>query len=469
MIVIDRRVAQTFRAAIRRCIDGSASQADSVPVLLRQGRNGAMLHCRHADFAILSHLPGAAGKHVLALPAGSLRLIEAHSSEPVELTGFPNGKVSARWTERGEARTIDLPALEPENVPRPPQLPKEFAPLPKTFLTAMHEASATAAKQPTQYVLHRLLLRGKSGEVVASDSRQLLCWGGFQFPFRDDVIIPRTGVFGLAPFRDHEDVGIGRTDDHVAIRVGDWIFAFTIDKEGRFPDCAALLRQGSVLPSRLQLDPADAERFLNAVESNLRGAAAKERTVTLDLRSPPAAYLEDDGRYRRIDLPLSTASGKEVRICILLHQFLRLLQLQFQSFEVCHPDKPLRARDDTRTLLVMPHTLPAAEAFEPLAGADLVLANRSVPAPIAVPVAAPQLPTVVLPGNTPPLEGPTVGTFDVFGEVDGLRIGVAKAAEHAGRLLSAIWQLCKQPQVAQAVRRGWQALTSLTDKEEAIR
>lgn len=467
MIVIDRRVAQTFRAAIRRCLDGSASQADAIPVLARQGRNGAMLHCRHADFAILCHLPGAAGKHVLAVPAGSLRLIEGNSTEPVELTGFPSGKVSARWSERGEARTVDLPALEPENVPRPPQLPKEFAPLPKTFLTAIHEATSTTAKEPTKYVLHRLLLRGKSGEVVASNSRQLLCWGGFSFPFREDVLIPRCGVFGLAPFRGTEDVGIGRTDDHVAVRVGDWIFAFTIDKEGRFPDCASLLRQGSVLPSRLHLDPADAEHFLNAVESNLRSAAAREKSVILDLRSPPAAYLEQDGTYRKIDLPQSTVNGKEVRISIPLQQFLRLLQLQFQNFEVCDPDKPLRARDEMRTLLVMPQSLPPAQALEPLAGVQSALVER--PVPVAVPALVPAAPPIVLSEDAAgSLARPATGPFDIFGEVAGLRNGIVKAAEHAGRLLSAIWELCKQPEVAQVVRRGWQALTSLIDKKEEV-
>jgi hypothetical protein len=82
---------------------------------------------------------------------------------------------------------------------------------------ALFEASRTAASQDTKYIVTKLQLRGKSGSIIATDTRQLLVQGGYEFPFKDDVLLPRCEVFGLQPLHTYEDVGIGRTDTHVAI------------------------------------------------------------------------------------------------------------------------------------------------------------------------------------------------------------------------------------------------------------
>ena len=68
------------------------------------------------------------------------------------------------------------------------------------FPAAFHEVCLTTAREATKYAMNRVLVKGKTGEIVATDSKQLLAWGGFQFPFHEDLLIPRSAVFGLQPF-----------------------------------------------------------------------------------------------------------------------------------------------------------------------------------------------------------------------------------------------------------------------------
>src|SRR5208282_5114053 len=120
---------------------------------------------------------------------------------------------------------------QPESVAKFPEMPKRFMPMPSSIVTALNDASRAAAHLPTKYVVNRVQLRGKNGTIVGTDTRQLFVSGGFAFPFKEDLLIRRSGIFGLPLVQSSENVGIGRTDTHFAIRNGPWTFAFWLDKE----------------------------------------------------------------------------------------------------------------------------------------------------------------------------------------------------------------------------------------------
>ncbi len=82
----------------------------------------------------------------------------------------------------------------------------------------------------------RIQLRGKAGQIVATDGRQLLVQGGFSFPWNDSILIPRVPAFGARELSDQVEVGVGRTKTHVAVKVGRWTFLLAIDTHARFPD-----------------------------------------------------------------------------------------------------------------------------------------------------------------------------------------------------------------------------------------
>src|SRR5207253_462226 len=100
-----------------------------------------------------------------------------------------------------------------------------WAPQPLGLLAALGHAASTTAREGTRYALHRLQLRGCRGEVVATDSKQLLVQGGFAFPWTDDVLVAVAGVFAAPELPCDAPVAVGRTATHVWVMVGPWSFA----------------------------------------------------------------------------------------------------------------------------------------------------------------------------------------------------------------------------------------------------
>ena len=470
MFVIERRIAALFRAALRRCYEGPVSRSDQLPVLARITKNGLFMHVRRESFSILFHNEDVTGKGVFAFPASAFGQIEGRTTDPVEITLQRPELAQARWTDRGSQRSIEIPLIDPGTVEAPPGLPKEFTPLPMHFVPALYEASRTAASQDTKYIVTKLQLRGKSGSIIATDTRQLLVQGGYEFPFKDDVLLPRCEVFGLQPLHTYEDIGIGRTDTNVAIRVGPWSFVFPIDKEGRYPDVTQIIPRTSKSATRFRLHPNDAQRFLDNLVRRIKGPAAKDHAVTLDLIEAPCLRFELDGRVIEVALAESDIKGERVRMVLNLAQFLRAIELRFSEFEITHPDKPIVARDGDRIYMSMPMSASSAvpsqsvpvqrsrgessRATEPISELKTDVTAEAAES------AATSTAMVIAPKDSA-IQSFDGDSLDVFAEAEGFTNSVMRAAAHAGRLLRYMRVVCMQPKVTQIVRNS---LFSLFDK-----
>lgn len=449
MFVIERRIAALFRAALRRCFDGPARRLDETPILVRLTKNGLCMHARKEPFAILYRQPGHTGKGVFAFPASILGLIEGRTDEMVEISLQRPDQAQARWTERGIPKSIEIPLLDPGIVPVPPDLPKEFMPLPMQFVPALHEACCTAATQDTKYGVSKVLLSGKNGAIVGTDTRQLLVQGGYRFPFEEDVLIPRTDVFGLEPLQRYQEVGIGKTNTHVAIAIGPWTLVFAIDQESRFPDAKSIIPRPSSSETRLKLHPNDAQRFLDNLTRRIKGAAASEQAVTLDLTEAPCLRFEMGEMVVEVALAESEIVGERVRICLNLAQFLRALELRFLEFELRGPDKPIVTRDGERSFVSMP--LPAHAALMPRPGPEPVPA-RTEPAQALVPIAP-----IAIPSGERLQPHPAI-PINILGEAEGLKEGLFKVAAHASQILRFLREVCTQQRVTQIFRSSLAAL-----------
>lgn len=449
MFVLERRVAALFRAALRRCFDGPARRLDEVPTLARLTRNGLCVHARKEPFTILYRQPGLSGKGVFAFPASILGLFEGRSDDLVEITLQRPELAQARWTERGTPKSVEIPLVDPGTVPAPPDLPKEFMSLPPQFVPALHEACGTAATEDTKYAVSKVLLSGKNGTIVGTDTRNLLVQGGFPFPFKEDVLIPRTEVFGLEPLQKYPEVGIGRTDTHVAIAIGPWTFVFAIDQESRFPDAKSIIPRPASVETRLRLHSNDAQRFLDNLTRRIRGSAASEQAVTLDLIDAPCLRFAMGESVVEVALAESEIVGERVRICLNLAQFLRALELRFLEFELRGPDKPIVTRDGERLFMSMP--LPSHAALMPRPGPEPVPATAQ-PAQALVPIAANAVPS----GESLPPH-PAI-PFNIIGEAEGLKEGLFKVAAHASQILRFLREVCTQQRVTQIFRTSLAAL-----------
>src|SRR5262249_48249867 len=152
------------------------------------------------------------------------------------------GQVHCRWHERGSPREYDCASIPPEG--QPAELPPsgKLAPMDVSLLVALHACGQVARRQDQGHAgMTRLQLCGRTGQIAGTDGRQLLLWGGFAFPFADDVLIPAVPFFGSRELVKEVDVRLSRTAKHLVVAVGSWTAWLTMDTTARFPNVNSAL------------------------------------------------------------------------------------------------------------------------------------------------------------------------------------------------------------------------------------
>lgn len=456
MINLERRVAWLFRAALRRCFDSHPGHADQARLQIRLSSDGLLMHAAAPEITLFYRQPAPTGNLVLSFPVAHLAELEGRTDDMVTIAPLRDNIAGARWKERGQQREIQIPLLEPEKNAEPPEPPMRFASLPGHFLLAYHQASESAAPEPTKYIINRVQLHGKIGAVIGTDTRQLLVSGGYSLPFKDNLMVPQTSAFGLAPFSGLETVRIGKTSSHVWIQAGPWQFALLIEKKGRYPDAMSIVPRPSRTDTRFKLDADDAQRFLDSLVGRIKGAAAKEIPLTLDLRDQPCLRFAVDKAVTEVKLPKSQVTGQPLCLCLNLQQFLRALEMRFQEFTIRSAEKPVAVRDGERIFLLMPvssdQAIPPQVSASPARSEEALAPHPAAPMPVAAAALAERPATPIDVATQPPAV--PAGGFDVFVEAEGLRDGLVKVAAHAGRILQFLREVCGQQRLTTLLRNS---------------
>jgi hypothetical protein len=466
VIALPRALARQFRAVLRRSLMDQVPRGDWPLVLCRAGKYGLTLQASQGDLALRYHRGGAHAPEAIAFRAAVLAEFEGRRDDPVELEQVAFGKGQARWTDGTVPRVIDLETVVPESAPEFPGLPRQFTPMPAGFLQALDEAAKTIARDSVRFALTRLQLRGKTGEIVATDGRQLLVQGGFTFPWSDTVLAPRVPAFGIRELAGEGEVGVGRTRTHVAVKVGAWTFLLAIDTHSRFPDVNAVIPKASPGASRLHLNPQDAA-FLITNLPRLPGGDDDHAPVTLDLHRPVTLRGRDekDG-ITELVLIRSTASGPPVRLGTDRRYLLRAAKLGFDQVAIVGADQPLVCRSGARVYvwvsldraLVIPpepdmRRIPSAQALLPPVTPEPERSDHPMPAP---------QPNGQHPDNSQPSNGSTEperwGIAEVIAETEALRGLLHDASARTARLLAA---LKHQRRRSRAVQQAMQSLKQL--------
>ena len=462
MIVIPRDLARRFRVVGRKCGSGRP-RGPAAPVVL-QSRAGALTLWTRAGEVELVHTTPAvsrSGDETLVVPMTVLEAVEGATGEPVELAVDRKLRGTARWSDRGTPRTMPFDAVLPGKQHRVPDPPGELARVAPEFLAALHECGRTAAREATRFALDRVQVRGRAGQVVGTDGRQALLWGGLRLPFADDVLVPATPVFGAPELAGQPDVRVGRTASHLVVAAGPWAVRLPADPGGRYPDVAAVVPRPPA-PSVTGIDGRDAQALLAALP-NLPGAGESDRPVTLELDGGVVVRAKDGGAgaVRELYLARSPAAGPPARVALDRAVLARVLTLGCHTVRLASDGKPLVAEGDERTFVALP--LDPSAVVMPTPGA----ARTSTAGP-----ARPGTPTTserridvkarprdanghdpaARPGP-PPADGP-----DPLAEAEGLRAALADAAQRAGRLVAALKQTRREKQALSSV---WSRLRSL--------
>ena len=381
------------------------------------------------------------------MPMDLLAAIEGPRPDPVTLAVDAKLQGTASWTDQGEAKCHSFKAILPGKQHAVPVLP-DLSPMPDAFRTALYECGRTTDRGTGRFALHNVQIRGSTGHVIGTDSKQLLVWGGFKFPFPDDLLVPAIPVFGGRELADEADLSLGRTESEVVVTCGPWSVFLPIG-EGKYPDARSILPKPESCTS-VALDDAQVSELLRALPS-LPGASSEDRPVTLDLSDGLTVRARDEATEVVQELNLAIAiEGPPVAAAVNRTAIERALRL------------------GCRTLLIPPGVRLLA-----LEGPDRVFAVAALDSSAVVPTANrtslrsaipssrshPMKPVngVAANGHHPPTPS-ELETFDPLAEAEAIRLLVVEVGSRLARLISMLRSTRKEKKVLQNVWAGLKQL-----------
>ena len=293
--------------------------------------DGLRIRTTELDVAVEYTPPRRATGEEFSLPLEFLDRCEAKRDDPITLELQPRNLVLVEWTDGGVPQQVHYDAKPATKAAPFPAMPEEFADVDPGLWSALARAKETVDQEASRYALACMQLRGTKGQIVTTDGRQVLFEGGFQFPWSEDLLIHAPTVLGWSELVNNIPIGIGRTENHVALRLGPWTILLRINKDGRFPRVDGALPSSDSIKSRLLLSDMDAE-FLLQVLPRLPSDDDHHNPVTLDLNGHVAVRSKQaEGRPTEVVLSGSTLSGEPLLINTNRQYLLRALKLGFRE------------------------------------------------------------------------------------------------------------------------------------------
>ena len=287
LITITRRLAGQLRVVFRQALN-LWSRGPVPAISFATGPDGMRARATSGDAAVEYHAAGDHPVEQIAVPFELLGDCQARKDDPVRLEVRDHRHVVAQWRDGSVPQILQYDAAEPVDAGEFPRLPKQLAENPPEILTALRDASETTDPESARYALGCVQLQGASGRLVATDGRQLLVETGFQLPWDEDVLVPKSRIFGCRELSQDEPVRIGKTDKWLAVSTGPWKIFLALNQEGRFPDADHHIRPAESAVARFEVCPADAE-FLAKSLPRLPGDDEYNLPVTVDLNGQAAA------------------------------------------------------------------------------------------------------------------------------------------------------------------------------------
>jgi hypothetical protein len=268
--------------------------------------------------------------------------------------GDPDDRILVRWHDGLVPQSTWLQACDEPKETAVAE-PERWETISSEFALAMSEARKICAKDVVRFAMNAICLRGRSGEVASTDGRQLLRWGGFRFPWEEEVLVPAASVFDAAELQASAEGRIGRTEEHVFLRSGPWRIALAIDKQGRFPNVEAVVPTKDKQQTRLVIESGDAH-FLHRTLPRLPGSKTEFNPVTIDLNGHVGVRSLEATSATELVLSQSSWSGKARQLVCNRDYLRRAVGLGFREFALGDDSVPVVAQDCRRMYLFIPLT-----------------------------------------------------------------------------------------------------------------
>lgn len=349
MIRITRNLARQLRAVFRRLAPRSMQAA----VSLTAGIDGLHVRLHRSEILAEYHQSGEQPADTIVLPLDTFADFEGRNDGlvAVEVSG---AVTQARWDDSGIPQVKEYEAEGKTKLANFPSKSDSLTANDPALLKALADASETAAKDQIRYAVNHIQLRGSDGSLVATDGRQLLVQAGFQWPWKDDLLIPASTVFASRELPQDQAVSIGKTGKHVVVVVGPWTFCLPTG-EGRFPRIDEVVPRETNLKSHGRLDVEDSV-FLAKVLPRLPGGEEENPPVTVDLNGQVCVRARANGKgpVTEAVLARSCVTDRPTRFVVNRCFLARALQLGLSEVHVVDAATPILFRDEKRKYVIMP-------------------------------------------------------------------------------------------------------------------
>ncbi len=349
MITISRLLARRLRTVFRPALSLTPSLFTQ-PIQFVAGPEGLRVTSQRQGFAACYYDSTTYPECKLTIPFSLLKEVDGGRDEPVYLVTKSNGRVLAHWQGGAvpQELIVEVPADQQEV--ELPVTPQNWTENP----TELRQALATAAQfvdtGSARYALGCIQLRGKHGDISATDGRQIFQQRGFQFGTDQELLVRPSSLFSAKELIGELPVQFGITDEHAVFGLDAWRFWLPLEKEGRFPRIDEVIPAERSVVTTLELSHSDTV-FLAENLKRLPGSETSDQPVTLDLNGWVAIRSRngDEGSVTELRLSNSVRSGNEICVQTNRRYLERAAQLGFQRLGFVAPEAPIVCREERRT------------------------------------------------------------------------------------------------------------------------
>ena len=431
------------------------------------------IQARTNQIALEHSQAGTYATEEIALPAEALADFESRKDSAVRFE-INQGNVIACWQDKAVPQIKQYVPSDHSKIPEMPAVPTRMDSQPIELLRALRDASEIAGTDVTRYAVNCIQLRGKLGQVISTDGRQMLAQSGFVFAWDDEVLIPASAVYGCRELHDQEPISLGRTDKHITLSLGSWTLHLAIDKDGRFPKVDSILSTTKGAATVLQLDPGDAQFLLGNLDS-LPGASDDCSPVTVEGNGSLIIRAQSDNQPKATEVVLSRSSVQGKQVCFVMNRLnlLRAVRLGFSRMTVRDSDQPIICRDEKRQFVCVP--LDKTGAVKSSDDAIHLSSTDGMPAPTAspvttVPATAPVIPikdepSVEAPQSTLTITNGTerTGIAAVLAEAEAIKELLRQAYTRTHQLVTGVKRYRKQAQMVKSALGSLRQLQEVAD------
>ncbi|QVL33894.1 hypothetical protein KIH39_08310 [Telmatocola sphagniphila] len=348
MIHLQRRQVRQLRSLFKKL--GATRCPAPTSLLLQTDPSGLTIQGSVGEVTAIYRLPGSFAEEQMTIPFAVFNDTAGSDDSVVEIVALVHQKLRVAWSSGPMPQVREYEILASvESLP----LPDVWTPMDLRLREALAEAMKTASPEATRYAANYIQLRGRTGEVIGTDSRQLFIESGFAFPWDDEVLIPRSGLFAAEEL-SADRLEIARTKTHLWFRLGSWMIALLIASEARYPEVHRAI-PASLEATRWRIDPGESHGLAQCLKQ-LPGEKDPHRPVTVELNGHVAirARGTESLQTTEVHLNRSQVEGNPMSLALDRAYLQRALQLGFSEFQIVHPDKPIVCQQGSRRFVCMP-------------------------------------------------------------------------------------------------------------------